>query len=209
MLSTTHAVFHGLQDNIKDILKDLPDDVDPVLKNGLVEAHRKLSDYFAKFDKSDYYHWAAHMFLAMPFTQYLTLPAVLDPRISYTMLLEDYKEDLELHAALEVAKANLESHFDIFYSTPTPSSLSSNTLLDNQQSPRKNFASRYTKKRGSTTMERYELREYFRQTSEPACFDTTDPLEWWHTRRETFPNLYRLVHDILCIPGKLIFFALA
>jgi hypothetical protein len=59
MLSTTHAVFRGLQDDIKTILRELPDHVDPVLKKGLIEAHRKLSDYFMKFDKSDYYHWAA------------------------------------------------------------------------------------------------------------------------------------------------------
>jgi len=101
MLSTTHAVFRGLQDDIKNILKDLPDDVDPTLKNGLVEAHRKLSDYFLKFDKSDYYHWAARKFFCLHYQLYLKYPAVLDPRISYTMLLEDYKDDPDLHAALE------------------------------------------------------------------------------------------------------------
>ncbi len=67
MLSNMHAVFHELQDNIKDILKDLPDNIDPVLKNGLVEAHHKLSDYFLKFDQSDYYHWAACESFPMPF----------------------------------------------------------------------------------------------------------------------------------------------
>jgi hypothetical protein len=61
MLSSTHAVFMGLQEEIKEIIKGLPQDVDPALKKGLVEAHRKLSDYFTKFDQSDYYHWAARM----------------------------------------------------------------------------------------------------------------------------------------------------
>ena len=25
---------------------------------------------------------------------------------------------------------------------------------------------------------------------------------WWNSHRESFPNLYRLVRDVLCIPGK-------
>jgi hypothetical protein len=29
-----------------------------------------------------------------------------------------------------------------------------------------------------------------------------DPLEWWHTKREVFPNLYRMVRDIFAIPGN-------
>ncbi|KAJ3517257.1 hypothetical protein NLJ89_g623 [Agrocybe chaxingu] len=188
MLSTTHAVFRGLQDDIKNILIKLPNDLDPTLKNGLVEAHCKLSDYFTKFDKSNYYHWAA----------------LLDPRISYTMLLDDYKDDPDLHGALELAKASLESHFETFYNTPASSQsmISSGTSQDNQRSPRKNFASRYTQKRSSATAERNELWEYFRQTAEPANFEKTDPLEWWHARRESFPNLYRLARDVLCIPGS-------
>lgn len=39
MLSSTHAVFMGLQEEIKEIIKGLPQDVDPALKKGLVEAH--------------------------------------------------------------------------------------------------------------------------------------------------------------------------
>jgi hypothetical protein len=29
-----------------------------------------------------------------------------------------------------------------------------------------------------------------------------DPLEWWHTKHEIFPNLYRMVRDIFAIPGE-------
>jgi hypothetical protein len=46
MLSTTHAIFRGLQDDIKTILCDLPDLVSPNIKMGLTDAHRKLSDYY-------------------------------------------------------------------------------------------------------------------------------------------------------------------
>ncbi|KAJ6540263.1 hypothetical protein B0H10DRAFT_1815018, partial [Mycena sp. CBHHK59/15] len=58
MLSTTHAVFRWLQTHLKKALTELPKDADPALKQGLVAAHLKLSDYYAKFDKSRYYSWA-------------------------------------------------------------------------------------------------------------------------------------------------------
>jgi hypothetical protein len=59
MLSTTHAIFRGLQDELKTILRSLPNDVSPNIKTALVKAHRKLSDYFYKFDESPYPLWAA------------------------------------------------------------------------------------------------------------------------------------------------------
>ncbi|KLO15472.1 hypothetical protein SCHPADRAFT_824680, partial [Schizopora paradoxa] len=59
-LSTTHAIFRGLQDNVKQMLRDLPSydpkiaDI-PRLREGLTAAHRKLSDYHGIFDRSPYY----------------------------------------------------------------------------------------------------------------------------------------------------------
>lgn len=61
MLSTTHAIFRGLQDDIKDILRSLPDSVSPRIKLGLTDAHRKLSDYYYQYDASPFYTWAACM----------------------------------------------------------------------------------------------------------------------------------------------------
>ena len=61
MLSTTHAIFRGLQDDIKNILRDLPNSVSPKIKLGLTDAHRKLSDYYYQFDASPFYTWAACM----------------------------------------------------------------------------------------------------------------------------------------------------
>ena len=63
MLSTTHAIFRGLQDDIKNILYDLPNSVSPKIKLGLMEAHRKLSDYYYQFDASPFYTWAARMWI--------------------------------------------------------------------------------------------------------------------------------------------------
>ncbi|KAJ7348858.1 hypothetical protein DFH08DRAFT_697701, partial [Mycena albidolilacea] len=59
MISTTHTVFRGLQQSIRDNIRLLPDDIAPEIKEGLISAHLKLSDYYTKFDESPYYTWAA------------------------------------------------------------------------------------------------------------------------------------------------------
>ena len=59
MLSTTHAIFRGLQDDIKNILRSLPNTVSPNIILGLTDVHRKLSDYYYEFDASPFYTWAA------------------------------------------------------------------------------------------------------------------------------------------------------
>ncbi|KAF8523488.1 hypothetical protein BU17DRAFT_43709 [Hysterangium stoloniferum] len=59
MLSTTPAVFCGLQDDIKTILCSLATNVSPVIKKGLLDAHEKLSEYYYKYDESPFYTWAA------------------------------------------------------------------------------------------------------------------------------------------------------
>jgi len=70
MLSTTHAIFRGLQDDIKNILRDLPNSVSPNIKVGLTDAHRKLSDYYYQFDASPFYTWAARMWVLAKLTIY-------------------------------------------------------------------------------------------------------------------------------------------
>jgi hypothetical protein len=66
-LSYVHAVFKGLQEHIKASLAALPNTASPGLRQGLVNAHRKLSDYYYKFDESPYYVWAASKSLWMSF----------------------------------------------------------------------------------------------------------------------------------------------
>ena len=46
MLSSVHAIFHGLQDHTKEILENLPNTAQPQLCDGLVAAHQKLSEYY-------------------------------------------------------------------------------------------------------------------------------------------------------------------
>jgi hypothetical protein len=53
MLST-HSIFSGLQKTLKDKLTALPPNSDPELVDGLTKAHRKLSDYYYKFDQSPF-----------------------------------------------------------------------------------------------------------------------------------------------------------
>lgn len=59
MLSSTHSTFRGLQKTLKLKLVDLPADAAPELVTALTECHRKLSDYYYKYDESPFYIWAA------------------------------------------------------------------------------------------------------------------------------------------------------
>lgn len=63
MLSTTHAIFRGLQEELRDTLRSLPDSTSPCLIKGLTDAHRKLSDYYHTFDVSPFYSWSARKFI--------------------------------------------------------------------------------------------------------------------------------------------------
>jgi len=49
-----HAVFHGLQDEIKDILCNLPNSVSLSIKMGLTDAYHKLSDYYSRLCPNSY-----------------------------------------------------------------------------------------------------------------------------------------------------------
>ena len=71
MLSTVHAIFRGLQDHVRQALADLPDSAPHQLRNGLIEAHKKLSDYYYRSDESPYYTWASCMFYAFPYFVFL------------------------------------------------------------------------------------------------------------------------------------------
>jgi hypothetical protein len=72
MLSTTHAIFRGLQEHVQQIYRDLPMSTSPRIKASLLEAHRKLSDYYYKYDQSPFYTWAARMFSDLHLSRYQT-----------------------------------------------------------------------------------------------------------------------------------------
>ena len=130
---------------------------------------------------------------------------MLDPGISYDRLKTDFIDDDDLLEQLESAKTDLQIHYDIYYAPEsdaddptTPSSSQPGPQATG--SPQKiDFLARYKR----TSPVKDELAEYFRLTrsSEPYD-DDTDPLQWWYSRRKKMPNLYRLVRNVLCIPGK-------
>ncbi|KAF5387134.1 hypothetical protein D9615_002164 [Tricholomella constricta] len=177
MLSTTHAIFRGLQDELKSILRSLPNTVDVKIKTGLIEAHRKLSDYYHKFDESPFYMWSA----------------LLDPRISYEVMKDDYANDPTLAAYLEESKEDLTTYFHDPhgpFATIRPSSFHS----------LKNFVARFQRK--TKAFVRDELAEYYKLTQDPEDFMKCNPVQWWTAHRAQFPNLFWLARDILSIPGS-------
>ncbi|KAG6875145.1 hypothetical protein C0992_004996, partial [Termitomyces sp. T32_za158] len=162
MLSTTHAIFRGLQEEIKLILSSLPSSAPPQLKAGLINAHMKLSEYYYKYDESPFYTWAA----------------LLDPRISYEGIHDDYASDPELTSYLEAAKHQLNEYYNLHYAgryTPstsrTTSTLMTPTTTEQPTIPKVNFVARYKKDKVSVN----ELEEYFKLPRED--FDSCDPLK--------------------------------
>jgi hypothetical protein len=201
MLSTTHAIFRGLQSDLQDILCSLPDTAAPELIKGLTDAHLKLSDYYFKFDESPYYLWSARKFFfyVINFKLLLTNFIVLDPRISYSALKDEFEDDIGLSSHLEIVKDDLQNHYKTHYA-PAPPSLSKpsqpSISATSKASPQKNFISRFNRKPRTSTD---ELLEFWSLPQED--IETCDPLHWWYGRRAQFPNLYRLVRDIFSIPG--------
>ena len=63
MLLTTHAVFHGLQEELWKAIAALPKNINPQIKLGLLNAHWKLSDYYHSFNQLPFYTWAASKWL--------------------------------------------------------------------------------------------------------------------------------------------------
>src|ERR1700729_705996 len=59
MLSSTHAIFHGLQEDIRNSLTELPNSAPAKLKTSLIKAHRKLRVIVTKLNKSPYYVWSS------------------------------------------------------------------------------------------------------------------------------------------------------
>ena len=137
---------------------------------------------------------------------------VLDPRISYEALKDEFDDDYTMLNQLEESKMKLQAHFNAKYMsslTPsgssrlssTPSSFmlsvtsdSTDTTLQTGNSPQKNYMVRVQRKRVVA-----ELSEFWNLRQEE--FKTCNPVRWWYGRREQFPNLYRLLCDIFSIPG--------
>lgn len=67
-LSVVLVAFRGIQDDIRAAYRDLPPSAPPALKQGILNAHRKLSDYYYLTDASPYYIWAPRKCHIPPFS---------------------------------------------------------------------------------------------------------------------------------------------
>ena len=203
MLSSTHAIFRGLQEHIQQIYHDLPLSTPPRIKTGLLDTHQKLSDYYYKYDQSPFYTWAAHKFLDSDLQILLTTMiyfSVLYPHISHEGAKEDYADDADLLEYLESAKELLHTHYTKLYANrarSTQETTDAHVPTVTNDSPSKvNFTLRYKKKEN---LLRDKLEEYFKLPCED--FDTCQPLQWWVGRQSQFPSLYCLARDVFSIPG--------
>jgi len=216
MLSHTHPIFCGLQDSIHQALWDLSSETYPKIKDGLVAAYTKLSEYYYRFDQSSFYLWAACEFSAVSSFQNLsddwdTIFLVLDPCISYKHLKEDFAKDHTLLQDLENVKAKLYTYFNKNYisrngaitSKAHPGKHDTMEGCSNEASSMTNFMACY-RRRETQVVD--ELKEYFKLA--PEDFDTCDPFKWWHAQHSNQVgwDLHCLALDILCIPGMFIFF---
>lgn len=143
---------------------------------------------------------------------------VLDPRISYNALKDEFDDDFTMLNQLEDSKTKLRAHFSAKYmssltssrsaqlsSTPSTSMLSvtsdlTTTTSQTNSSPKKNFTARFQRKHAAVD----ELSEFWNLEQED--FENCNPVKWWYGRRAQFPNLYRLVRDIFSIPGMFLAF---
>ena len=133
---------------------------------------------------------------------------MLDTRISYEALKDEFRDDQTLLKQLEASRLTLHLHFNAKYSLQTSSGLThlsatpSSSMLSvtsgsnsNSGSPTKNYTARFQQKR--TTID--ELSEFWNLPQK--YFQSCDPVRWWYGCRAQFPKLYHLAHDILSIPG--------
>ena len=204
MLSSTHAIFHGLQEDIRNSLTELPNSAPAKLKTSLIKAHRKLSDYYTKLDKSPYYVWSSCEWFLIPhcyviLSSYFHLISVLDPRISYQGLLADCGDDISLKSHIELAKEHLTTCYQEQYMPQAPTTAPQPLApKPSSRSPQKvNFTARY-KQRSRTDID--ELEEFWKLPQED--FENCDPVQWWASRRAQFPGLSRYARDIFSIPGR-------
>jgi hypothetical protein len=143
------------------------------------------------------------------FSESLISLSVLDPRVGYEGLLQDINAmdpftegdmQIQLLEELEKAKTGLKAHFLSNYASTGISSFDTIPDATVVSGSLQKLNLRHRRKPRLTDLNT-ELDQFF-----ILCrFNNScggDPLEWWHTKREIFPNLYRMVQDIFAIPGN-------
>ena len=146
-------------------------------------------DFICSVFKTHLYLAGYRCYVSHFFKWYTTLSTssiVLDPRISYNVLLADCGDNLDACSYLETTQEPLHAHSCAVASTSVVSS-----------SPQKvDFTSCY-QNLPQAFMD--EVQEYFKLPREN--FDTYDPLQWWAGWCSQFPNLSHFARDILVCIG--------
>lgn len=109
MISTVHAIFCGLQEHIKEILRDLPDTALPQLQDGLLVAHQKLSEYYYRLNHHTIPGLWVSIVIHLIWIKFADFHyySVLDPCIMYEGLKEDFENERDLLTHLEASKKKL------------------------------------------------------------------------------------------------------
>ena len=126
---------------------------------------------------------------------------MLDPRISYETLRQEFADDSDTMAHINSCKEHLEQHYRQYYQphdslggAASQAMASGSTLVSG--SPMKDYTARYKNRKRNTSTD--EFVDYF---SQPSVDWDCDPIWWWAERKNQFPNLSKLARDIMSIPG--------
>ncbi|KAL5478914.1 hypothetical protein ACEPAI_2201 [Sanghuangporus weigelae] len=182
-LSLAFGYFLVLQNKIRSIIDELPANIAPQLKRGLIAAHEKLVEYLFCFTVSPYYLWAS----------------LLDLRISYDKLCEIAQGDPTLLKTIKDSKAKLYDFFNDKYTT-RQQELPTNNAEQSLSKMRTNDLAILLYGTEQHT-QHDELKEFFSMPRHSSLFEI-DTIEWWAAHRVQFPQLLRLARDIHCIPGS-------
>jgi hypothetical protein len=130
MISSVFGVFMALQDDVRAHLRK-SDGVSSELKQGLLDVHKKLAEYFRKLDASSYYICSACEFRAWDIMLILNLPIypVLDPQTTYHGCLNAVGDDFEFRCHILDSKFAFELRFRSQYGTLPPSPMTASSLF--------------------------------------------------------------------------------
>ncbi|KAL5497681.1 hypothetical protein ACEPAH_2612 [Sanghuangporus vaninii] len=182
VLSSTYRQFILLQDTLRKAILELPQSILLQLKNGLINAHKKLAEYVFLFNQSPYFLWAS----------------LLDARISFSGMRKNAKGNDQLIGIVQTAQSTLQDHFEAYYAADNSSACNlTQTSSSDKSIP--DYTHLFMTSQSSSKSE--ELNEYFMMRQEKSWIDG-DPVKWWAACCAQFPFLSRLTRDIHCIPGS-------
>lgn len=192
MLSSTHSIFCGLQRSLKDKLKQLPEDATPELMEGLTQAHRKLSDYYYKYDNSPFYIWAACMWCYI-LPHWFDFGTHLKCSSGTSFQLQKAEERLCQWSWSSCLPWGAEDALGVYFDEFYPEKLSGTTTAQaftstNRKLQQPGVIDFSAFDQGSDNKhEGTELAQYFDAPRTPSH---TDPVQWWYAHWKIWVSLF-------------------